>query len=365
MTPMTQPRPGRHRPGGAPAPRPAVAWPLPGPLVPVRFVRRLNRFAVEVEPLSSAPWPAGDREAGRAGGPAGRAGPGADGRSGDPVACPEGAKTGTRVNERESGGLPAPREPGRSEASPHSRDAGAGGPRAPRSRGTGPGAVPARLRLHLPNSGRMEELLVPGALGLARPRPEGEPRKTAGELILIRHAGRWVSVDARLPNELMAACLAAGALSPFAGYATWQREVRWGQGRIDFRLHRPGEGRGCLVETKSCNRVEGGVALFPDAPTARGARHLHELRAAVAQGWRAAVVWFVQRDDARELRPDARSDPAFARALAAAVAAGVEAYAYRCRVTPRRILVLDPIPVVLPAVDAGDTPEGEGAQGRL
>lgn len=172
-------------------------------------------------------------------------------------------------------------------------------------------------------------------------------RRTAGDLLLVAHGGRWVSVDARMPNRLFAAALARRALPPFAAYRRWQAEVAWGAGRLDFRLDEADPpGPPCLVETKSCNLVEDGTALFPDAPTARGTRHLDELGAAVRRGWRAAVVWFVQRDDAVRLAPHHRADPAFGAALARARAAGVEAYAYRCHVTPAGIRLLGPIPVV-------------------
>jgi len=227
------------------------------------------------------------------------------------------------------------------------------------------GAASGLLRLHLPNSGRMGELLVPGTPGRARLWP-GQPghsdglgpadrpdapdrpaRRTHGELLLVHYAGRWVSVDARMPNRLFEACLAARALPAWARAVGWQREVRWGHGRIDFRVDMPAPEPPWLVEAKSCNLVEDGVALFPDAPTQRGARHLRDLAAAVAAGeHRAAVVWFVQRDDAQRLEPHRRADPEFARALAEAVAAGVEAHAYRCLVTEDEIRVLDAIPVV-------------------
>lgn len=263
------------------------------------------------------------------------------------------------------------------------------------------GSTTGPLVMHLPNSGRMTELLQAGTRGLARPRP-GPSRRTDGELVLVHYNGRWVSVDARMPNRLFAACLAARALLPFASYPLWRSEVRWGSSRFDFLLYRsrhlerrpghvqvgssagarregtvlpvkpPGEagsaalscngvGTGppavvvpkhsppaCLVETKSCNLVEGDVALFPDAPTQRGSRHLAELRDAVDAGCRAAVVWFVQRDDAAVLRPHHHADPAFARALAEAVVAGVEVYAYRCVVTPEAVLVTGSIPVQVP-----------------
>ncbi|HLT57615.1 MAG: DNA/RNA nuclease SfsA [Limnochordales bacterium] len=200
------------------------------------------------------------------------------------------------------------------------------------------------LALHLPNSGRMTELLQPGTLGLAALAPDAASRRTAGTLLLVRYARRWVSVDARMPNRLFARCLEEEGLPPFRGYPSWRAEVRWGQCRVDFLLEAPGRPP-CLVETKSCNLVEDGLALFPDAPTTRGTRHLLELAAAVQEGYRAAVVWFVQRDDAAALAPHRTADPDFAHALAHARSAGVEAYAYRCRVDPGGVRVLGPIPV--------------------
>lgn len=202
------------------------------------------------------------------------------------------------------------------------------------------------LVLHLPNSGRMKELLVRDAPALAS--LDGSPgRKTDGTLLLVRYNGRWVSVDARMPNQLFERCLEERCLPPFDGYDRWRAEASWGKGRIDFLLT-AGDGSRppLLVETKSCNLVEDGLALFPDAPTERGARHVRELAAAVRDGYRAAVVWFVQRDDATRLAPYRDADPAFADAVADARAAGVELYAYRCRVTPAGIEVLDEIPVV-------------------
>lgn len=202
-----------------------------------------------------------------------------------------------------------------------------------------------RLYLHLPNSGRMTELLLPGTPGLAHlpARPRG---RTAGTLLAVRHRDRWVGVDAGVPNRLFVAALKDGALEPFRGYRIRRREQPWDGGRVDFALEGPVGP--CLVETKSCNRVDGGVALFPDAPTARGARHLRGLAAAAARGLRCAVVWFVQRDDAGALRPFEEADPGFAAAVAEAARAGVELYAYRCRVTPAAIELGAPIPVLVP-----------------
>jgi sugar fermentation stimulation protein A len=207
-----------------------------------------------------------------------------------------------------------------------------------------------RWPLHLPNSGRMRELLTPGASGLAHFHGIS-CRRTAGTLLLVRYAGRWVSVDAHMPNRLFDRGLVCGALAPFRPFVRWRSEAAVAGVRLDFLLEagdRSEETDGvCYVETKSCNLVEGGIALFPDAPTGRGTRHVEVLASLVRKGNRAAVVWFVQRDDARCLRPHRKADPAFANALAHAVAEGVEVYAYRCRVTPEGIAVLGTIPVQL------------------
>jgi sugar fermentation stimulation protein A len=195
---------------------------------------------------------------------------------------------------------------------------------------------------HLPNSGRLGELLTPGRELRLAPMP-GRHRKTPYDLKLVRYAGVWISVDARLPNPLFAEAFREGRLADFSMYTDLRREVRLGDSRIDFLLSGPT--RCCWVETKSVTLVENGSALFPDAPTERGRRHLNELASAVGQGDRAAVVFVVQRPDARTFRPHQRADPDFAGALRQAVKAGVRAVAYRCLVSEQEIVLDDSIPV--------------------
>lgn len=199
-----------------------------------------------------------------------------------------------------------------------------------------------RWRVHLPNSGRMEELLRPGAAVRLLPTPL-HGRRTQGRMVVVRHRGRWVGIDSHLPNRLWEAALKQGGLPPVVGVEGWEREVRLGTERVDFRVH---TAHGVWwVETKSCNRVIDGVALFPDAPTTRGARHLRALTEAAQEGVGAAVVWFVQRPDARYLRVDDVADPAFAAAARGAKDAGVALVAYTCTVTLRGIAVARPVPV--------------------
>jgi sugar fermentation stimulation protein A len=197
---------------------------------------------------------------------------------------------------------------------------------------------------HLPNSGRLTELLTPGrACWLASfddPR-----RKTRFDLVLVAYAGVLVSVDARLPNTLFAEALAAGRLEPFRGTARFEREVQLGGSRLDFWLQGPAGA--CWVEVKSVTLVEDGVARFPDAPTARGVRHLAELTAAVRRGEQAAVVFVIQRPDARCFTPHDRADAAFGAALREAQSAGVGVYAWACEVSPRSVIMGSQVSVEL------------------
>jgi sugar fermentation stimulation protein A len=197
---------------------------------------------------------------------------------------------------------------------------------------------------HLPNSGRLTELLTPGrACWLAE--FDSPHRKTSYDLVLVEYAGILVSVDARLPNTLVAEALAAGRLEPFQRYDHVAREVRRGESRLDFCLSGPAGL--CWVEVKSVTLVEEGVARFPDAPTVRGTRHLRELTAAVSQGEGAAVVFVIQRPDARCFAPHIRADAAFGAALREAASAGVGVYAWTCEVSERSVIIDGRIPVNL------------------
>jgi sugar fermentation stimulation protein A len=197
---------------------------------------------------------------------------------------------------------------------------------------------------HLPNSGRLGELLTPGARAWLVPKPVAH-RRTAWDLLLVEYLGRLVSVDARLPNNLVAAALAARALPQLAHLPNCRAEVSAGASRLDFLLWN-GEER-CFVEVKSVTLVVNRRAIFPDAPTLRGARHLRELAQLVGEGHQAAVLFIVQRDDAQEFAPHDAADPVFAEALRAAARSGVDVRAYRCGITLEGMALGDEIPVVL------------------
>jgi sugar fermentation stimulation protein A len=204
---------------------------------------------------------------------------------------------------------------------------------------------------HLPNSGRLGELLVAGRTVWLAPADiaRNPNRRTAYDLTLVEYQGRLVSVDARLPGHLIAAALQRRQLDSFGHYTKFQREVRLGHSRIDFQLTGSVEPETCWLEVKSVTLVdpETNTALFPDAPTVRGQRHLNELIQAVEAGDRASVVFVIQRDDARRFTPYDQADPAFGETLRRAAQGGVAVHAWRCHVSKRAMQLLERIPVQL------------------
>ncbi|MCH7606327.1 MAG: DNA/RNA nuclease SfsA [Chloroflexi bacterium] len=200
------------------------------------------------------------------------------------------------------------------------------------------------VMVHVANSGRMRELLVPGYRVLLKPAP-GEHRKTQFDLALVDLKFVLASADARLPNALVAEALEAHRLPQFQDYPVVRREVTFGESRLDLMLE--GHAGKCYIETKSVTLVEDRVGLFPDAPTTRGVKHMNSLAHAVEAGHRAAVVFVVQRDDADYFAPHDEADPVFGQALRKAMAAGVEAFAYNCRVDEQSITLANRLPFKL------------------
>jgi sugar fermentation stimulation protein A len=211
----------------------------------------------------------------------------------------------------------------------------------------------ARVRLadeevvaHVPNSGRLSELLLPGqqvVLGEAK----APHRVTDYDLLMVRLPHTLVSVDARLPNRLFREALEKGLLLQFAELTAARREVRYGDSRLDFLLEAEDGAGQCLVEVKSVTLVQRGVGRFPDAVTERGRRHLLELRSAIAEGRRAAVVFVIQREDAEAFAPHDESDPRFGAVVREVATDGVEVYAHTCRVASNEIALDGRVPVLL------------------
>ncbi len=181
------------------------------------------------------------------------------------------------------------------------------------------------------NPGRMRELLVPGASVYLR-RCEFHLRRTCWDLTLVDHGHFLVSVDSRVPNDVVEESIEAGIVREFHGYRVDRREPGFGDSRLDFQLTKGSSH--ALVEVKLCTLFVDGVALFPDAPTKRGARHLRALGEPLRLG-RSAIVFFIKRSDAYSLSPNETTDPAFAEALRGALLKGVEVVRIRLQGDPR------------------------------
>ena len=212
-------------------------------------------------------------------------------------------------------------------------------------------------RVHVRNSGRLRELLTPGRRVLLDPAATSG-RQTRFTLALVRLPSGYVSADAHLPNALVADGLRSRSIPGLAGHRVLRREPPLGRGRADFLLLRGGQR--CLLEVKSVTLVQDGVALFPDAPTTRGRTHLTHLIAARRRGLAAAVLFVIQRVDARAFAPNQAADPEFCATLRRAVRAGVRVQALTCHVDAMAVRLAVSVPVLLDYRHR----QGQGQQSR-
>ncbi len=179
---------------------------------------------------------------------------------------------------------------------------------------------------HLPNPGRLTELLKSGAEVNLQPATD-KRRKTRYTLKSVQLKSFSVPIDSREPNMLLHKALTKNSILEFSGYDHIKTEVSIGKNRLDLLLSQNKEK--CYIEVKSCTLVLKGTALFPDAPTTRGAKHIEILEELKVKGHRAAMVFIIQRPDAKRFKPNIETDPQFTHSLANAKKAGVEVYAYK------------------------------------
>lgn len=199
------------------------------------------------------------------------------------------------------------------------------------------------ITAHCPNSGSMLGCIADHAPVYLSHHPDPK-RRTAYTWEMIHIGGDWVGINTGLPNRLVAQAARMQALPLFAGVTEVRTEVRVNQhSRLDLLVQRP---QGPLyVEVKNVTLTRDGVALFPDAVTTRGAKHLRELMALKAQGLDAAMVYVVQRSDADSFAPATAIDPEYARGLEAAIGAGVGAVVVQAQVAPRAVWLTRELPL--------------------
>ncbi|MGE5557488.1 MAG: DNA/RNA nuclease SfsA [Bacillota bacterium] len=200
--------------------------------------------------------------------------------------------------------------------------------------------------LHLPNSGRLAELIASGREGWYIPFGNRQGKKTTGRLVLVRSGeGNLVCIDAARANDIVHEAILQGIIEKLRGYERIVREYTVGKSRFDICMFK-GKKR-CLVEVKSVTLVEDGAALFPDAPTLRGLKHLEELSRLMDAETKAAVLFVIQRDDALRFTPNYRTHRDFGEKLKEAGRRGVSVQAWDCRVTMDEVVLRRPMEVVL------------------
>ena len=201
------------------------------------------------------------------------------------------------------------------------------------------------ITVHCPNSGSMKGCAVPGSRILVS-CSTNPGRKYPFGWELVQIDGYWVGINTGLPNRLVHEAIENGTVVELQGYDSICPEVPYGEhSRIDLLLE--GSVGRCFVEVKNVTLVDGHRALFPDAVTIRGQKHLRELIRVVSEGDRGVIFFTVQRGDGDSVSPADLIDPEYGRLLRLAIESGVEALAYRAHVTPDAIWLTERLPLIL------------------
>ena len=195
--------------------------------------------------------------------------------------------------------------------------------------------------VHVKNTGRCRELLIPGCeVWLTAPGTPG--RKTTYDLVAVRkNTGVLFNIDSQAPNRAVLEWLQC------QNYSRVVPEYTYGKSRIDFYLERETEDgvpEKTLLEVKGCTLEVDGTGYFPDAPTERGVKHLHELTEAVRKGYHSVIAFVIQMEGVTEVRPNGATDPAFQEAFEEARAAGVEVWFLCCKVAPEGFYIVQKKP---------------------
>lgn len=200
--------------------------------------------------------------------------------------------------------------------------------------------------VHVKNTGRCKEILVPGAV-IYLEKSANPERKTAYDLIGVEKKTKngtiLINIDSQIPNLCAAEFLPASGL--FSEDTVIRREVTYGNSRFDIMAESPS--KKAFVEVKGVTLEKDGVALFPDAPTERGVKHIKELIRAHSEGFDAYIMFIIQMENIKSFSPNEETHPEFASVLREADKAGVKILAYSCKVTENDITVAEPIIIKL------------------
>lgn len=190
----------------------------------------------------------------------------------------------------------------------------------------------ATITVHVKNTGRCRELLLPGAQVYLE-KSSNPNRKTAYDLVAVQKPDLGiVNIDSQAPNQVVGEWLAE------QDYSYIKPEYTYGQSRIDFYMEK-GDKK-YLMEVKGCTLERGGIGYFPDAPTKRGVKHLHELIEAKEKGFQCILAFVIPMEGIFEVQPNIEMDPDFADTFAIAKQKGVEIWFLPCKVTADALSIL-------------------------
>lgn len=193
--------------------------------------------------------------------------------------------------------------------------------------------IPERGReiVHVKNTGRCKELLIPG-VDVILEESDNPNRKTKYDLIAVSKEGMgWINIDSQAPNKVVYEWLKK------QGYSYIKPEYKYGNSRIDFYMEK--ENSKYLMEVKGCTLEIDRIGYFPDAPTERGVKHLRELTLATKKGYKCIIAFVIQMEGITEVRPNISTHPEFGIALKEAKDAGVEIWYMPCRVMPDELFI--------------------------
>lgn len=201
------------------------------------------------------------------------------------------------------------------------------------------------ITAHCPNSGSMRGCSTPGSR-VYLSTSDNPKRKYPNTLEMIEESGTWIGVNTSLTNKLVVEGIQTGKVPELLPFDSLKQEVKTSdKSRLDIMLTT--KEQQIYIEVKNCSLVEDGVAMFPDAVTARGTKHLLELADLVSKGHRGIIFFLVQRTDTDTFTPAAHIDPIYAETLREVTQKGVEILVYQAEVSPKKIEFVRPLPYSL------------------
>jgi len=201
-----------------------------------------------------------------------------------------------------------------------------------------------RNTVHVKNTGRCKEILIPGAEVFMQYNPSPN-RKTNYSLISVKKGETIINIDSQVPNKVVYDAIISNKIEALHGLSLLKREVPYKASRFD--LYFESHYKKGFVEVKGVTLEENAIAMFPDAPTERGTRHIYEMIDAVKEGYEGYIFFLIQMKGTNIFKPNYLMDPAFSEALKTASQNNVKVLAYDCVVTVDSIEISSKIPIII------------------